>query len=134
MADEFTVTGVTQVIANLGRYQGAMFSELVAACEAVQEKVKQNAKDRVPYVTGNLQGSIMEGGIILEEDNITAIVGANANYAGFVEGVDKDWNPIKWKRNPPPKMTPYLGPALLENQSTFRKAIAAAVKRAEGVL
>lgn len=128
------IKGVTQVIQNLSKFERALVDEIVAGCEAVQQAVINNAQQRVPTITHTLQKSILPGGIIVEDTNVTAIVGANANYAGFVEGVDENWKPIEWKRNPIPKMTPFLGPALLENQRTFVKAMEAAVKRAEGAI
>jgi roadblock/LC7 domain-containing protein len=129
MADspEASITGVTQTVANLSKFGQRLVDEIVLACEAVQQNVINNARNRVPVVTGNLQGSIVAGGIEITDDNVSAAVGANANYAGFVEGVDENWEPLKnWTR----KITPYLGPALLENQGVFVKAISAAVRRA----
>lgn len=128
MAEEEGLKGITQVVANFSKFERNLVTELVAACEAVQQNVINSAQARVPVVTSNLQKSIMPAGIVIEQTNVTAAVGANANYAGFVEGVDSNWKPLaNWTH----KITPYLGPALLENQRTFVKALSAAVKRAE---
>jgi hypothetical protein len=130
MADA-DITGVAQTVNNLSRLSQKIIDEVVVACEAVQQNVVNNARNRVPVVTGNLQGSIIAGDIEITDDNVSAAVSANANYAGFVEGVDEDWQPLQnWTR----KITPYLGPALLENQSVFVRAISAAVKRATDTL
>lgn len=122
------VSGAEQVIKNFSKFEKKLVDEIVAGCEAVQQNVVNAARERVPYITGNLYGSIQAGGIVIDDTNITALVGANAPYAGFVEGVDSNWKPLEgWTR----KITPFLGPSVLENISTFRKAMAAAVKRAE---
>jgi HK97 gp10 family phage protein len=121
--DQINITGADQVIKNLSKYAKAMVSEIVAGCEAVQANVIANAHERVPFVTGNLHDSILPGGITITDDNIEAVVVANANYASFVEfGTSRQ------------RSQPYLGPALLENQKTFVKAMGAAVKRAEASL
>lgn len=122
------VKGVDQVIKNLSKFEAHLVKEIVAGCEATQQAVKNNAQARVPTITHHLQESIKEAGIIIEDTNVTAFVIANANYAGFVEGVDENWKPLEnWTH----KITPYLGPALLENMRQFVKAMSAAVKRAE---
>lgn len=116
---------VTQVIKNLSRYADNVLKEVADGCEAVQQKVITDAKGIVPVVTGNLQGSIMQNGILIEDDNVTAFVIANAPYASYVEGV-----PDEQGRMGRGRKTPFLGPAIYANIDTFRKAIAAAVKRA----
>jgi len=110
---------VSQVIKNLSHYADNVIKEVVDGCEAVQQEVINNAKGRVPVKTGFLQGSILPGGILITDDNVEAIIVANAEYASYVEWGTK-------------RMTarPYLSPALLENIRTFEKAMIAATKRA----
>lgn len=111
---------VSQVIKNLSNFKASMVNEIVAGCQAVQQQVINDAKDVVPVVTGNLQGSIQPGDITITDDNVQAVVLANAEYASYVEfGTSRM------------SAEPYLGPALLQNQQTFVKAIAAAVGRAQ---
>lgn len=119
MAGGAEVNGVSQVVKNLSKFSANVIKEVVDACEAVQQEVINNAKGRVPVRTGNLQGSIQPGGILIEDENVTAIVVANADYASFVE-----WGTRRMTARP------YMTPALLENIRTFQKAIAAASKRA----
>jgi hypothetical protein len=126
MAKQMEVKGADQVIRNLSRYSETLIKEIVSGCEAVQQQVVERARQRVPYITGNLHDSIMPGGIKIEDDNITALVIANAPYASYVEGVpDQDGRMGRGRK------TPFLGPAIIENQQTFVRAIAAAVGRAK---
>lgn len=115
---------VSQVVKNLSKYQANVIKEVVYGCEAVQQEVINNAKARLypghGYRYGNLQGSIMPGGIEITDDNVTALIVANAEYASFVEFGTSRMRPI-----------PYLTPALLENIRTFERAMQAAVRRAE---
>lgn len=119
MAGSAEIVGVSQVLKNLSRYEANVIREIVDGCEAVQQEVINNAKARVPVKTGNLQGSILPGGILITDDNVEAIIVANAEYASFVE-----WGTRRMTARP------YLTPALLENIRTFQKAMAAASKRA----
>ncbi len=109
-----------QVVKNLSKYEASIIREVVDGCEAVQQEVINNAKGRVPVRTGNLQGSILPGGILITDDNVEALIVANAEYASFVE-----WGTRRMIARP------YLTPALLENIRTFQKAMAAAAKRAD---
>jgi hypothetical protein len=119
------VKGADQVVKNLSKFEDSVVSEIVKGCEAVQQKVVNRARERVPVVTGNLHDSIQPGGIIVEDDNVTALVLATAPYASYVEGV-----PDEKGRFGRGTKTPFLGPAIIENQQTFVRAMAAAVKRA----
>lgn len=114
------VKGISQVIVNLSRWGDNVLKEIVNGAEAVQAKVINDAQAIVPVDTGNLQGSIREGGIIIEDDNVRAIVVANAEYASYVE-----FGTVKMRAQP------YMVPSLLGNMDTFRNAMTAALKRAE---
>ncbi len=125
MADNEFIKGVDQTVRNLSAFSKRVIDEIVAGAEAVQQNVITAAKVRVPVVTGNLQGSILPGGIIVTDNNVQAFVGAYAEYASYVEGVPDELGRLGRGRK-----TPYLGPSLLENQGVFVKAMEAAIKRA----
>lgn len=129
MASGAEIKGVSQVIQNLSKLAAGTVREMVYGCEAVQAKVVNDAHQIVPYITGNLFRSIRPGGISVTDDNIEAIVGAYAPYASYVEGVPDDKG--RFGRG---IKTPFLAPAILANQQTFRNAMAAAAKRAQGSL
>lgn len=124
MDSEF-VKGVDQVVQNLSSRNSQMMTEIVAGCEAVQQKVITAAQIRVPVITHHLQESIRPTGIIVTDDNVQALIGALAEYASYVEGVPDELGRIGRGRK-----TPYLGPSVLENQGVFVKAMEAAVRRA----
>jgi len=113
------VNGTSQVIRNLSNYARNVTREIVWGCEAVQAKVVEQSQAVVPVVTGKLQGSIKPAGITIQNDNVEAIIAANANYASYVEfGTSRQ------------RAQPYLVPALHQNMPVFRNAMRAAVARA----
>jgi len=113
------IRGVEQVVHNLSTYTKSMVAEIVAGCEVVQAKVVNDAVALAPEDTGNLKRNIQAGDIIVEDDNISAIIESNAEYASYVELGTKFQ-----------KAQPHLLPALIGNMRTFEKAMAAAGKRA----
>jgi hypothetical protein len=142
--------GTAQVIRNLGKIKERTFERIVAACQFTQAKVVNDARSMAPVHLTTLRQSILPGDIIVTRDNVMAKVVANIHYAAAVEfgsrphfpPVDalKDWAAKKLgdeglafvvARSISQKGTrpqPFLGPALLKNQSTFRREIARAVK------
>lgn len=113
------IKGVEQVVHNLSNFSKSMIVELTAGCEAVQAKVVNDAIAIAPEDTGNLKRNIQAGDIIIEDDNISAIIEANTEYASYVELGTKLM-----------KAQPYLLPALIGNMRVFERAMAAAAKRA----
>ncbi len=129
-----------------------MVQEIVYGAEAVQAQTINDARVICPTgVTGTLAQSIQPGQITVTDDNVEAVVEANAEYASFVEWgtrphfppVDalKDWA-AKFlgdprlafliaraisRRGTVPRN--FMGQALLQNMPVFRDAIAAAVQR-----
>jgi len=145
------VEGVQQVIRNLSRIKKETFNQIVSACQFVQAKVVNDARAAAPVHLTTLRQSILPGEIEVRNDNVVALVVAEAEYASFVEfgtrphfpPVDalKDWAAAKLgdeglafpvaraigERGTRPQ--PFLGPALLKNQTTFRREVARAVKK-----
>jgi HK97 gp10 family phage protein len=115
-------TDIAQVIRNLSKMKKEVVTEIVAGAETVQAKVTEMAKASLypghGWITGNLQGSIQPGGITITDDNVEAIIVANADYASFVEFGTSRMGGIA-----------FMTSALLQNMAVFTKAMAAAVKR-----
>lgn len=144
------IKGAAQVIKNLGKIKERTFERIVAACQFTQAKVVNDARALAPVFLTTLRQSILPGDITVTRDNVTAKVVANVQYAAAVEfgarphfpPVDalKDWaarklgdenltfvvaRGISMKGTP---AQPFLGPALLKNQSSFKRDVARAIK------
>ncbi len=141
-----------QVIRNLSKIEKNIVQEIVYGAQAVQAKTINDARGYVAHgVTGTLALSIQPGPITITNDNVEAVVEANADYASFVEfGTRPHFPPVDALRDWCAKFLgderlafvvaraisrrgtlaqPFMGPALLENMPVFRDAIAAAVQR-----
>lgn len=150
-----SVTGTDQVIRNLSTIEKNIVNEIVAGAQAVQAKTVNDARGLCPVgTTSTLQQSIQPGAITVTNDNVEAIVEANANYASYVEFPTKPhFPPVDALKDWAQKFLgderlafvvaraisrrgtyaqPFMGPALLQNMDTFRSAIAAAVLRGLG--
>ncbi len=146
------IKGMEQVIRNLSKIEKNIVNEIVAGAQAVQAKCVIDARGYVPTgVTGTLSQSIQPGSITVTDDNVEAIVEANADYASFVEfGTRPHFPPVDALRDWCAKFLgderlafvvaraisrrgtlahPFMGPALLENMPVFHSAIMAAVQR-----
>jgi HK97 gp10 family phage protein len=146
------VSGTQQVIQNLSRIEKGIVDEIVAGAQAVQGKFINDARGYVPVgVTGALQQSIQAGTITVTDDNVEAVVEANADYASFLEfGTRPHFPPMDALRDWCAKFLgderlafvvaraisrrgtlarPFMGPALMENMPVFHQAIIAAVAR-----
>jgi len=141
------------VKANLARMDKNITQEIVYGCEAVQEKVVNDARIICPTgFTGALSQSIQPGGPpIVTATNVEATVEANAEYASYVEwGTRPHFPPPDalrdWagkflgdpnlafvvaraiaRRGTVPRN--FMGQALLANMDTFVRAMVAAVHR-----
>lgn len=144
------IKGTKQVIKNLDKIERRMFERIVEACQKVQARVVNDARSQAPVFLTTLRQSILPGDISVSRSNVEAKVVANVDYASFVEfgtrphfpPVDalRDWAAKKLgdenaaflvaraigQRGTPAR--PYLGPALLKNQTTFRNEILRAVR------
>jgi hypothetical protein len=141
-----------KLVANLSKIEKNIVQEIVWGAQAVQAKTINDARGYVPTgVTGALSQSIQPGPITVTDDNVEAVVEANADYASFVEfGTRPHWPPVDALKDWCAKFLgderlafvvaraiskrgtmaqPFLGPALLENMPVFADAIAAAVVR-----
>lgn len=146
------VNGTDQVIRNLSNIEKNIVQEIVYGAQAVQAKTVNDARGFCPTgVTGTLALSIQPGPITVTNDNVEAIVEANADYASYVEFPTKPhFPPVDALRDWAAKFLgdarlafvvaraisrrgtyahPFMGPALLENIPVFNNAIAAAVLR-----
>ena len=146
------VKGTDQVIRNLSRIEKGIVAEIVYAAQAVQASTINDARVICPTgVTGALSQSIQAGDITVTDDNVVAIVEANAEYASYVEwGTRPHFPPVDALKDWAAKFLgdeklafivaraiaqrgtrPYnfMGQALLQNMPVFRQAIEAAVAR-----
>jgi len=144
--------GTEQVILNLSKIERVIVQEIVYGAQAVQAQLINDARATVPVgVTGALQASIQPGPITITDDNVEAIVEANADYASFLEfGTRPHFPPVDALRDWCAKFLgdeglafvvaraisrrgtlarPFMGPALLANMPVFHQAIMAAVQR-----
>lgn len=144
--------GMQQVIQNLSTMEKNIVQEIVYGCQAVQAQTITDARSFVPIgVTGALSQSLQPGAITVSDDNVEAVVEANADYASFVEfGTRPHFPPVEALKDWAAKFLgdealaflvaraisrrgtiahPFLGPALVQNLPVFRNAMAAAVKR-----
>ena len=143
---------VSQVITNLSKIEKKIVQEIVYGAQAVQAKTINDARSYCPTgVTGALGQSIQPGEITITDDNVEAIVEANADYASYIEfGTRPHFPPVDALRDWAAKFLgderlafvvaraiarrgtmahPFMGPALLENMPVFHQAIVAAVQR-----
>ncbi len=150
MSDE--VKGVEQVILNLSSIEKNIVGEIVFGAQAVQQKCVNDARALCPVgVTSALLQSIQPGQITITDDNVEAVVEANANYASYVEFPTKPhFPPVDALRDWAAKFLgderlafvvaraisrrgtyahPFMGPALIQNMPVFFQAIVAAVER-----
>lgn len=150
-----SVTGTEQVIKNLSTIEKSIVTEIVYAAQAVQAQTINSARANCPSgVTGALALSIQPGPITITNNNVEAIVEANADYASYVEsGARPHFPPVDALKDWAAKFLgdeklafvvaraiarrgiyahPFMGPALLENMPVFQNAIFAAVARATG--
>ncbi len=141
-----------QVIKNLSTIEKGIVDEIVAGSQAVQAQMINDARVICPFgVTGALAQSIQPGDITVTDDNVVALVEANAEYASYVEwGTRPHFPPIDALKDWAAKFLgdeklafivaraiarrgtrPYnfMGQALLQNIDVFRRAIEAAVRR-----
>lgn len=146
------ITGADQVIRNLSTIESNIVKEIAYGAQAVQAKTVNDARGYVPTgVTGTLSLSIQPGLITITDDNVEAVVEANADYASYIEfGTRPHFPPVDALRDWCAKFLgderlafvvaraiarrgtmahPFMGPALLENMPVFHDAIAAAVLR-----
>ena len=143
------IRGTQQVIKNLAKIEKKMFDRIVDACQRTQARVVNDARAAAPVFLTTLRQSILPSDISVTRTNVEAKVVANVDYAAYVEfgtrphfpPVDalRDWAAKKLgdenlafpvaraigARGTPPR--PYLGPALLRNQSFFRREVMRAV-------
>lgn len=113
--------GLDQTITNLSRYSKRTVNNVVDSVEAVQSQVVNDAQTLVPKVTRALMTSIQAGRIVIRKFSVEGEVVALQEYASLVEGT----TPSEIKR----KITPYLGPALLDNIGFFRRSVARAMSK-----
>jgi hypothetical protein len=144
--------GTAQVIRNLSKIEVSIVEQIVLGAQAVQAQTVNDARANCPSgVTGALAQSIQPGPITVTNDNVEAIVEANADYASYVEFPTKPhFPPVDALRDWAQKFLgderlafvvaraisrrgtfaqPFMGPAVLQNMPVFRDAIAAAVLR-----
>ena len=145
------VKGTEQVIRNLSRIKKDMLNKVVRACQITQAKVVNDARSTAPVFITTLRQSILPGPIDVTDFNVKAYVTANVDYASYVEfGTRPHFPPVAamrpWaeKKLGDPDLAfviaraisihgtrphPFMGPALLKNQSTFRREVARALKQ-----
>lgn len=111
------IEGQQELLNNLSKYSKDKVEEVYQAVAAVQAIVINDARNIVPVRTGNLLKSIQAGVVQIDDDEVTAEVKAEAEYASFVEFGTSRQRP-----------KPYLTPAVEANQSTFMRAVARAMR------
>jgi hypothetical protein len=147
-----TVKGTDQVIKNLSVIEKNIVREIINGAQAVQAKTVIDARSNVPTgVTGALSLSIQAGDITITDDNVEALVLANADYSSFVEfGTRPHFPPIDALKDWCEKVLgdaglawvvaraisrrgtlahPFMGPALIQNMPVFHDAIMAGIDR-----
>lgn len=147
---EVEIRGAKQVIKNLQKIDKQIFERIVTACQKVQARVVNDARAAAPVFLTTLRQSILPGDISVSRTNVEAKVVANVDYASFVEfGTRPHFPPVEALRDWAAKKLgdenaaflvarsisqkgtparPYLGPALLKNQSVFKNEILKAVR------
>jgi len=113
------VNGQEELLRNLSKYEAEKVKDIYEAAAAVQAIVVNDARADHPYKdrTTNLTKSIMAGVVNVEDDNVTAEVKAEAEYASYVEmGTSRS------------KPYPFLYPAVMRAQKIFLNAMRKALK------
>ena len=123
------VDGLNNVRDAIKRYGKNLVDEIVAITGIVQAKVVNDAKmnhgenahsmGRYRDRTTHLTQSIQVGPVSVDEKGVEGIVEARMEYASDVEFGTSRAHPY-----------PFMIPAILQNISTFRASVKAAVKRA----
>jgi len=111
------IKGVKELLNNLSKWEKEKVDDIYQAAVAVQAIVVNDARSIVPIRTTNLLKSIQAGVVTIEDDNVTAEVKAEAEYASYVEMGTSRMKP-----------QPYLMPAVFRNQSTFIRAMQKAMR------
>lgn len=113
------IIGIENLVSNLSKYSDRLLESVVTACQMSQALIVNDAKNDHPYVdrTGNLTNSIQPGEIEITDDEVTAYVEANMEYATFVEFGTSRAKPY-----------PFLTPAMLRQAGNFRDTVAAQIK------
>lgn len=144
------IEGTEQLLRNLSKYEKEKIEAIYQAAAGVQAMVVNSARSACPVHTTTLLKSIMAGVVEIKMNEVTAEVKAESEYASWVElGTRPHFPPTQaleqWaedklgdarlafvvaraisRRGTPPR--PFLGPALMSHQSTFRSAIARAMR------
>ena len=113
------VSGVEELLRNISHYEKEKVEEIYQACAAIQALVINDARANHPYTdrTGHLTQSIMAGVVTVSDENVTAEVKAEKEYASFVEmGTSRS------------KPFPFLLPAVERNQASFFRAVQKAMR------
>ena len=114
-----SVRGVKLVLRNLSNFRTKTLNKIVRGVQITQALVVNEAKNHHPYddQTQALTNSIRPARIVITDTSIEAKVAALMQYASFVEFGTSRSRPF-----------PFLAPAILKNQSQFRKQMIRAMR------
>jgi HK97 gp10 family phage protein len=114
------INGMDNLVHNLSKYSDEMVKGVVVAAQLSQALIVNDAKTDHPYVdrSGNLTDSIQPGDVVIEDDEISAFVEARMQYASYVEFGTSRAKPY-----------PFLVPAMLRQQSNFKRNVAVQIKK-----
>lgn len=115
------VHGIEKLKRNIRKCQKAFYTQLENICREAAEKIRDDAKSRVPVDTGRLQENIMVDTVEITKNGVNIGIGVKGGQQGetfywyFVEyGHQKDDNyPAQ----------PFLRPAFDENEEEVKRMI-----------
>ncbi len=107
------------VLRNLSNFRIKTLNKIVQGVQITQALVVNEAKNKHPFKdrTQALTNSIRPARIVITNDRVEARVAALMQYASFVEFGTSRSRPF-----------PFLAPAILKNQSQFRKQMIRAMR------